>query len=188
MRDASPQDSVPMEIRQRHDRDLDQLAAVAGRVHEADRYPIFLPDGDLCGFLTRPKPIAAWVAVHEGSVKGHVALNAETSAPVMQLVSGLETARPAVYIARLLVDLSARRTGLGRRLLEQARRAAVDIQHAPFLDVVDTPTAAAAMSLYRSAGWGEVGRVRFKLVDAEIEEIVLRGPGQPDRRRTRTSQ
>jgi GNAT superfamily N-acetyltransferase len=155
-----------MEIRERVDVDLDQLVAVAGRVHEADRYPIFLPDDDFYKFLTRPEPAAAWVAIRDGSVVGHVALNAETSGPVMQLVAALDSKRPALYVARLLVDPSARRAGIGKMLLEQARRAAVDSGHVPVLDVVDTPTAAAAISLYRSNGWEEVGRVSFELVDA----------------------
>ncbi len=41
------------------------------------------------------------------------------------------------------------------------------------LDVVDTPTAAAAISLYRREGWKEVGRVRFS---ADVDELVFCGP------------
>jgi GNAT superfamily N-acetyltransferase len=118
-----------MEIGERVDVDLDQLVAVAGRVHEAGRYPIFLPDDDFHRFLTRPEPAAPLVAIRDGSVVGHIALNAETSGPVMQLVAALDSKRPALYVARLLVDPSARRAGIGKMLLEQARRAAVDSRH-----------------------------------------------------------
>ncbi|HSH60008.1 MAG TPA: GNAT family N-acetyltransferase [Acidimicrobiales bacterium] len=165
-----------MRIRDRRDDDLEELVAVAARVHEADQYPIFLPDGDLKRFLTRPKPLAAWVAVRNERLIGHVALNAETSRPVMQLVAALKPKRSAVYVARLLVDGSARREGVGRMLLEHARQAAVDSGHLPVLDVVDTPAAAAAISLYRRDGWEEVGRVSFELVDTEVDELVFRGP------------
>jgi GNAT superfamily N-acetyltransferase len=165
-----------MEIRERRDIDLDRLVAVAGRVHEGDRYPIFLSDDDFYRFLTPPKPAAAWVGVHDGSIVGHIALNAETSLRVTQLAVALDSKRPAVYVARLLVDPGARRAGIGRRLLEHARRAAVASGHVPVLDVVDTPTAAAAISLFRSDGWEEVGRVSSDLVDAEIDELVFRGP------------
>ncbi len=92
-----------MEIRERRADDLDQLVAVASRVHEADGYPIFLPDGDFVRFLTRPKPTAAWVAVSDGTVVGHVALNPASSGPVMHLIAELES-EPAIYVARLLVD------------------------------------------------------------------------------------
>jgi ribosomal protein S18 acetylase RimI-like enzyme len=75
-----------------------------------------------------------------------------------------------------LVDPGTRRVGIGRELLEHARRAAVDSGHVPVFDVVDTPTAAAAISLYRRDGWEEVGRVSFDLVDTKIDELVFRGP------------
>ena len=71
-------------------------------------------------------------------------------------------ARRPVYVARLLVDPTSRRNGVGRLLLEHARMAALAAVRSPFLDVVDTPTGAAAISLYRDAGWDEIGRVRFR--------------------------
>lgn len=83
---------------------------------------------------------------------------------------------PVVYVARLLVDPGARRAGIGRKLLGHARRAAVDSGYVPVLDVVNTPTAAAAVSLYRRDGWAEVGRVSFDLVNPKIDELVFRGP------------
>lgn len=60
---------------------------MAARVQAIDRYPIFLPDGNLARFLTRPTPVAAWVAVRDDAVVGQVALNTETSIPVMRLVA-----------------------------------------------------------------------------------------------------
>ena len=58
----------------------------AARAHTADNYPIYLPDGDFVRFLSRPQPIAAWVAVDGDRVLGHIALNETTSEPVMELV------------------------------------------------------------------------------------------------------
>ncbi len=95
----------------------------------------------------------------------------------MQLVEDLVApGPPAVFVARLLVDPGARRHGVGRRLLEQARRSALAGGYQPFLDVVNMRTAMAAMSLYRQDGWQEVGRVSFELVDQDINEVVFRGP------------
>jgi GNAT superfamily N-acetyltransferase len=164
-----------VDVRARRDDDLDELVTIAARVHAADGYPIFLPDRGFARFLTRPKPVAAWVAVRERIV-GHVALNAETSRPVMALVTNLALERPALFVARLLVDPEARRQGVGRNLLEQARRAAVDSGHCPMLHVVETPKAEAAISLYRGDGWEEVGRVPFDRSGAEVDELVFRGP------------
>lgn len=64
-----------------------ELVAVAARVHAEDHYPIFLPHGDFVRFLTRASPVAAWVAVRDERIVGHVALNAETSGPVMRLAA-----------------------------------------------------------------------------------------------------
>lgn len=165
-----------MEIRERRDDDLDQLFTVAARVKAIDKYPVFLPDGNLARFLTRPTPVAAWVAVRADEVVGHVALNPETSILVMRLVADLMSERGAIYVSRFLVDPAVRRQGVGRRLLEKARRSALDHGHVPMLDVVDTPTAKAAISLYRREGWKEVGRVSFELKDTEIDELVFLGP------------
>lgn len=164
-----------MEIRARAEGDLDDLVGVAARVHEVDSYPIFLPGRDYVGFLSRPQPLVAWVAV-DGELLGHVALNGATSRPVMRLVDELGPAFSAVYVARLLVDPGSRRRGVGRRLLEHARRAAVDMGHSAFVDVVDTPTARPAISLYRGDGWEEIGRVSFDLVDDQVHELVFRAP------------
>lgn len=166
----------PVEIRDRREDDLEELVCLAARVHEADNYPIFLPGGDYARFLTRPRPLAAWVAVREGELVGHVALNDATSRPVMNLVEVRGTPLPAVYVARLLVDPRSRRRGVGRQLLEHARHAAIEAGRAPYLDVVDAPTASPAISLYRDAGWEEVGRVSFELIGDEIEEVVFGGP------------
>jgi GNAT superfamily N-acetyltransferase len=125
--------------------------------------------------------VAAWVAVREERIVGHVALNAETSRPVMALVAKLAPERPALFVARLLVEPEARREGVGRNLLEQARHAAVESGHCPMLDVVETPKAEAAISLYRGDGWEEVGRVPFGRSGAEVDELVFRGPSA-DRR------
>lgn len=165
-----------MEIRERHESDLDDLVAVAARVHELDNYPIFLPDDDYIRFLSQPKPLAAWVAVSGRELVGHVALNETTSPSVMELVEERGRSAHPVYVARLLVDPGSRRLGGGRQLLDHARRAVADAGRCPFLDVVDTPTATPAISMYRRAGWEEIGRVRFEIVGDEIEELVFRGP------------
>jgi GNAT superfamily N-acetyltransferase len=174
--DTDRADFDAVKIRTRHDGDLVELVQVASRVHDVDSYPIFLPNGDYPRFLCRPVPLVAWVATAEDRVVGHVALNATTSPPVMQLVDEQEPAIPAVYVARLLVDPGARGHEIGRRLLEHARCAAVAAGRVPFLDVVDVGTAAPAIGLYRRDGWQEIGRVRFQLAGNDVDELVFRGP------------
>jgi hypothetical protein len=45
------------------------------------------------------------------------------------------------------------------------------------LDVVDMPSATAAISLYRRSGWQEVGRTVFRLADeTEADELIFVWP------------
>jgi GNAT superfamily N-acetyltransferase len=161
-----------VEIRARRDTDLDELVSLTTRVETVDNYPGYLPDGDFVRFLTRPTPLAAWVAVRDERIVGHVALNDRTSSPVMELVARDD----AAYVARLLVDPDIRRAGIGRQLLDHARRAAVALGRTPFLDVVDRDAAAAAIALYRNEGWEEIGSVAFELGGMGLEELVFRAP------------
>ena len=109
-------------------------------------------------------------------VVGHVALNETTSAPVMRAVADHGYDRAVRYVARLLVDPGARRTGAVRALLEHARREAVATGCVPVLDVVDISTAAPAIALYRQSGWHQIARVSFDLGDLHLNEIVFVGP------------
>lgn len=165
-----------VQIRERQAADLEQLEILARRVHTLDGYPIYLPDGDFRRFLTRPQSLRAWVATHDHEIIGHVALNDVTSTPVMDAVADLNDDRPAGYVARLLVDPRSRRFGAGRALLKHALHEAVSTDRLPVLDVVDTPTAAPAVALYRADGWVETARVSFDLGDLRLEEIVFVGP------------
>jgi hypothetical protein len=57
-------------------------------------------------------------------------------------------------------------------VLQTARAEAVALQRAPVLDVVES--AHAAIALYRSAGWVEVGRTSLSLSDGrELRELVF---------------
>jgi len=170
---GNPSAAGEFEIRERREADLDQLEEVARRVRAVDGYPIYLPDDDARRFLCRPQPIAAWVAVADGRVLGHVALNASTSEPVMAAVAAVDPERPAAYVARLLVAPTARRSGVGRALLARARGHAVEAGFLPALDVVDGPNAAAAIALYRSEGWSQIARVSFRLADLDVDELVF---------------
>jgi ribosomal protein S18 acetylase RimI-like enzyme len=165
-----------VQVRERRAEDLDQLAVVAHRVRTSDRYPICLPDGNLLRFLTHPESFGAWVASQDQAVVGHVALNTETSRPVMRLARHVVNGSPA-FVARLFVDPDARRRGIGARLLDHARVSAVTRGYVPVLDVVDTPSATAAISLYRRSGWQEVGRTVFRLADeTEADELIFVWP------------
>jgi GNAT superfamily N-acetyltransferase len=60
-------------------------------------------------------------------------------------------------IGKMLVHSSARRQGIGRRLLTAAENAARDAGRTLLL--LDTETGSVGERLYRSCGWTEVGRI-----------------------------
>lgn len=170
-------DADGVSVRDRRPGDLEALVGIAERVRALDGYPVYLGGGGLHRFLSQPSSLGAWVAERDGALVGHVVLNSETSAPVMQLVAQRDHDREVAFVARLLVDPHSRRQGIGARLLDQARRAATAQGFVPILDVVVTGSSAPAIALYRSAGWREIGRTSFGVDDGqELEELVFEGP------------
>ena len=107
-------------------------------------------------------------------------LNDETSHGATAVVRDAGITEPVGYIARLLVDPSVRRTGIGRDLLAHALAAAIADGLVPVLDVV--ADARKAIALYESTGWVRIGSADLALPDGtSITEHVYRGPDRPDR-------
>jgi GNAT superfamily N-acetyltransferase len=164
-------------VRRRLPSDLEDCERIARRVHATDGYPPYLPNDDFVEFLASPDAIGAWVATRDEAIVGHVALHGGSSREVINLaasVMGVEPARLGV-VARLLVSPDARRSGIGRLLLEHAvdeasRRGLVSI-----LDV--TVEFEAAVALYENSGWQRLGTTEVELADGtRIEEFVYLAP------------
>jgi GNAT superfamily N-acetyltransferase len=138
---------------------------------------VWLPDGDFVRFLTDPRPLVAWVVDDDGVLFGHVALNSVTSPQAMRLAQQHAGSAASGFVGRLFVDPTARRQGVASCLLDRARQEAVTRGLIPMLDVVATVPASAAISLYRHAGWQEIGRTTSVLPNGQdIEELLFVGP------------
>ncbi len=147
-------------------------------VHQLDGYPVYLP-GDLRRFVASPGALSAWVAEEKGVILGHVALHSRTSDAALALACeslGQPLERLGV-IARLLVAPSARKRGIGGKLLDIATQSALERGLSPILDVVTNHSR--AISLYEHFGWVRLGQVTAKFSDGhELDEIVMaHGPG-----------
>ena len=168
---------MQVEVRPRSDADLVACEQLAEIVHARDGYPVYLP-GDLRSFLAVPDAYAAWVAVEEDDVVGHVALHPGRAGAVLDLATektGIPASRFGV-VARLLVSPDARRMGIGRSLLDFAAGYASRLGLKPILDVVDRHVA--AIRLYESNGWIRLGQVTVTFGrGVPIEEFVFIGPG-----------
>ncbi len=90
-------------IRPRTDADLAACVEALADVQAADRYPVDWPD-DPRGWLTPGDLAAAWVAVADGAVTGHVGLARTRLEPLGITLGGAVT--------RLFVTPPARRGGL----------------------------------------------------------------------------
>jgi GNAT superfamily N-acetyltransferase len=156
-------------VRPRTDDDLDACIEIAATVHALDGYPPYLPNGDFRSLLTRPRSLAAYVATtDDGSIGGHVALNAARSNRACRLASevlGCDETRLGV-VARLFTSPAARRNGFGRALLETAASAARDRGLVPILDVWVELNSAIAM--YEACGWRNLGTIEAELPDGRV--------------------
>jgi GNAT superfamily N-acetyltransferase len=168
------------EIRRRRDTDRAGCVALADQVQRADGYPVHRPE-DLAAFVFVPDALAAWCAIEDDAIVGHVALHVRSSPEVVELASrtlGVAPARLGI-VARLFVAPSHRRRGIGRRLLDTAAAEARARDLHPVLDVVTAH--AEAIALYSTRGWRYAGAVHSHFSpDVELDELVFLGPLEPD--------
>ena len=176
---SGPRHADEMNIRSRVDADTDHLVELAQMIRARDAYPRVLL-GSLRDFIVSKDALGAWVAVDDevtagppgNPILGHVALHSRSTTPVMTLAS--EATGRAHHelgvVARLMVAPSARRMGLGRRLLDVATAAASSKGRLAVLDVVREDRA--AIALYDRCGWTRVGQVVVELPGIVLDEFV----------------
>jgi GNAT superfamily N-acetyltransferase len=159
-------------VRLRTEADLPACEQLIRVVYDLDGYPGHWPR-DLRAFLDGPTALAAWVAVSGDDVVGHVALQAESTAAVMNLataVTGLPPDRLGV-VARLFISPASRRQGVGSALLDTAEAYARSHHRHPILDVVTR--FGAAITLYERRGWTRAGMVTHGIGDGvTLDEFV----------------
>jgi [ribosomal protein S18]-alanine N-acetyltransferase len=146
-------------IRPRTSDDLIACVKALAEVQAADRYPVDWPD-DPEGWLTPGDLLAAWVALEDGVVVGHVGLTSP--------VAAIDRASAVASVTRLFVTPGARGGGLAARLLDVAREAA----GAPLsLEVSDEGRA--AIAFYERHGWRRVGSTRADWLNAAGEPALV---------------
>jgi ribosomal protein S18 acetylase RimI-like enzyme len=166
----------PIIVRPRVEAGVDELVQIAARVQHADGYPGRRPR-DLRAFLDAPDGLSAWVVEYDNCIAGHVAIHRKSLPVVMaRAADALHCdAGDLAVVARLIVDPYRRRTGIGRELLETAAAAARQQGLHPILDVATHYHA--AIALYRSCGWRNVGEVTMVFADGtELQSYVYVAP------------
>ncbi len=128
------------------------------KTHDADNYPMRWP-ADPPSWLRVPDTLAAMVGELDGAVVAHGLIRraeGTAAADLLASASGFPVEDVAM-VSRLYVVPSARRHGVGARLLDALLSAAAQHEVMVGLDVVDKDTAAIAM--YERAGWRRVATV-----------------------------
>lgn len=159
-------------IRSRTTADADALVAILADVHASDQYPM-MAEHISSDWLFDPAFAAAWVAVVDGAVVGHIAVQAGYGGPEFEAV----LQRPAsetLGITRFFVAATGRGSGAASALLDAVDQYAStqysehdSSEHdssgphadargvALALDVLEVNEA--AMRLYERRGWRKIG-------------------------------
>jgi GNAT superfamily N-acetyltransferase len=168
----------PFAIRPRTEADLPAVADLLRGTHETDAYPVVLP-ADLVAWGAASEVVAAWVAVDDATVVGHVVLtepDAGAATAQWEAATG-RTGSEIGVVRRLVVHRRAQGTGTGRALLATAVTAAHELGRRPVLDMSDNLEAAGA--LYASAGFTEVGEYDLHLSGHHLRVLTWVGPPPP---------
>lgn len=180
-----------LSVRPRRPDDVPRLVEVLLAQQPLTRYPVRDPlPFPVERFLHADDARAAWVAEIGSRVVGHVcrvgpptgSADAEAMNAVAARAHGCPVDRLG-WVATLFVDPSVGGRGVGRALLGTAVDDVRASGLSPCLEVL--PVHAAALSLYRSEGWREAGRLRPAwLEDAlgddgpDVQVLVL-SPSRP---------
>ncbi|GEQ14626.1 hypothetical protein KLO01_26730 [Knoellia locipacati] len=150
-----------MTIRERQPDDLPVLVTLLGEQQPAtsypQRWPLPYPAEE---FIVRPGELAAWVALDDGEVVGHVSVTALTDGRMAAdwvEATGLPSDGVA-EVSVLFVAGGRHGAGIGGMLLDTAMAEIRGRGLTPMLDVVGEDTSAGLF--YRRRGWRTVGRAR----------------------------
>lgn len=164
---------MSVEVRPRHENDIDALAHVLVRVHARDGYPVE-GVGSPRAWLTPPNEMAAWTAVVDGQPIGHIcvtAAGADDDATILwQRHTGGDIAQLVIPV-RLFVDPEHRHRGAARQLISAAYTSAIEQGYAVAGDVMLKDRA--AIQLYESLGARRLGDITHRHSDGQSEQAAV---------------
>jgi ribosomal protein S18 acetylase RimI-like enzyme len=175
------EDPPPLLIRARVDSDLTACVELVRRLRDNDGYPAFMPHDDFASFLTSSNTTSAFVAFVGDRLVGHVMTRTSSAPASTELITSRLALDPdrLGFVARLMVDPSARRRGIASALLAIAARALRDQGRVVVLDVLTKDLG--AIALYEHEGWRSLGETSFTARDGTtFDEVVFVAPGQPE--------
>lgn len=166
-------------VRPRRDGDLTELLPILQRSHEQQGYPV-RRTAVRVDWLAPANEIAAWVAEHDNTVVGHIALHPtavpghdageDDASAQWQRATGVSADRLAV-VSRFVTDRSV--PGSGTTLLTHAVRIAHDTGRVPVLLVEPK---SAARGFYLRRGWREIGTSAQQWGEYRVDAVLMVAP------------
>jgi [ribosomal protein S18]-alanine N-acetyltransferase len=162
-------------VRWRERRDLPDVETVLAAV-AVEGYPPHRPPGHE-RFAPAHDELAAFVALDDDVVLGHVAVHRSTAPTLMAEAASILGVAPAGLgvVARLFVHPSHRRGGAATALLEAATNFCRTIPRTPILDVWEGLPG--AIALYERTGWRRLTSMRFAFGSPCTDACVHEGDG-----------
>lgn len=155
------------------------LLRILQRSHELFGYPV-RASVVRADWLAMSDELGAWVAEHEGSVVGHIALHPtavpghdageDEASAQWQRATGVAADRLAV-VSRFVTDGSVK--GSGTALLDHAVRAADEAGRVPVLLVEPDGD---ALGFYRRRGWREIGTAVQQWGEHRVDAVLMVAP------------
>jgi GNAT superfamily N-acetyltransferase len=145
-------------VRERSEVDLEACTRLLYRVHNLHRYPIHWP-ADPTVWLSPPGVVAAWVALRENEIVGHVCITSQAGSP------------RRLMLERLFVSTDAVGQGAGGTLVTQAMTWARQ-QQQPRLALEVADNCDSAIRLYARMGWCETGRTQINWGEGAAEHLI----------------
>lgn len=165
---------MDIEVRPRESADIPALAAVLVRVHAKDGYPV---EGvtDPEGWITPPRELAAWAALHDDVVIGQISLihaGPHDDAAVLWLNhnQGDDLSRLVIPM-RLFIDPEHRQRGAGKHLMLAAHNYANEHDLSVAFDVMLKDHA--AIRLYEAVGCQRLGTITHEHSDGLTEPAAV---------------
>lgn len=160
-------------IRRRQPSDVPELAAILGRVHAQDGYPV---EGvaDPAAWIEPPRELAGWTALLSDRPIGHISLTeadpTDDAARLWVSLSGGDYADLAVPV-RLFVDPHHRALGVGHALMRAAHEHGAALDKRIVFDVMLKDQQ--AIRLYEALGCHEIGRITHHHSDGLEEPAAV---------------
>jgi len=166
-------------VRLRTEDDVDACVEMLKHVHALDGYPVEGAAMARSWITSDAADLRAWVAELDGQIVGHAIVSRDQEGnAAADMWRNKHPNDTAALLQRLFVSPSARKAGVGRRLIETAISYSVQNDLHLVLNVMVKDTA--AIRLYERMGWSCIGSAAHHFGERQqMDAVCYAAPSQP---------